>query len=230
MIRQARDLSGEIVETADVVVVGSGGGGGPFAYKMAEAGKSVVILEAGGYYAAKDFTEREEDMTKLLYVEGGAYGPEDGSITLYQGKCVGGSTVINAMICFRPPERVLDLWAREHGVTGMTMQDLLPSIEEVERIVSAHVNEPHEINAANQLLMRGAGKLGWHQAPLTRNVKDCVLSGFCLLGCAYDRKRSVLVTYVPLAVELGAKLYADAEVDHIDVSGGRARGVTAVVR
>ncbi|MCA9773726.1 MAG: GMC family oxidoreductase [Myxococcales bacterium] len=227
---EGKDITENVAIDADVVVVGSGGGGGPFAYKMAQAGKRVVVLEAGGYYTSRDFVEREEEMTRLLYVEGGAQGPADGSLTLYQGKCVGGSTVINAMICFRPPERVLDRWRDEFGVQGLGMKDLLPSVEEVEAIVSSHENEAHEINRGNRLLMEGASKLGWHAAPLRRNVKECVLSGFCLLGCAYDRKRSVLVTYIPMAVEYGATVIADAEVDQVLHSGGRATGVVGTIR
>jgi len=230
MILEAKDLRGDLNLDTEVLVIGSGAGGGPFAYKMAEAGRDVVILESGGYYTAEDFTEREAEMTAKLYVEGGNHGPDDGSITLYQGRCVGGSTVINAMICFRPPDWVLDDWRTRFGVTGMTPRELESSIDEVERIVSVHTNEPHEINRGNALLLQGAQKLGWHNAPLQRNVKDCVLSGFCLLGCAYDRKRSVLVTYVPLACEMGARLFSDATVDRIIVSGGKVRGASATVR
>ncbi|MCA9771713.1 MAG: GMC family oxidoreductase [Myxococcales bacterium] len=230
MILEGADIRGDVRERCDVLVIGSGGGGGPFAYQMAKAGLSVVVVEAGGYHTSADFSEREGDMTRKLYVEGGAQGVDDGSLPIFQGKCVGGSTVINGMICFRPPEWVLDRWAREHGVSGLSMREFLPSIEEVEGIVHAKENGPHEINRANRLLMEGAGKLGWHAAPVHRNVTDCILSGFCQLGCAYDRKRSVLVTFIPLACELGARLYADATVERITAEGGRATGAIARVR
>ncbi len=231
MIREAKDLSGEIHEEVDVVVVGSGAGGGPFAYKMAQAGKSVLIIEAGGYYTAdKDFTEKEGEMSRKLYVEGGAQATADGSVGVYQGKCVGGSTVINGMMCFRPPERVLQSWEDKFGVTGLSYQDLLPSILEVEQTINSTENLPHEINIPNRLMMKGADALGWSNAPIWRNKQDCAISGFCMQGCAYDRKRSMLVTYVPMAVESGATLYADTEVDRILTRGGRTTGVVASVR
>jgi len=231
MIREAKDLSGEIREEVDVVVVGSGAAGGPFAYKMAQAGKSVLIIEAGGYYTAgKDFSEREGEMSRKLYVEGGAQATADGSVGVYQGKCVGGSTVINGMMSFRPPERVLESWEDQYGVTGLRYKDLLPSILEVEQTINVTENLPHEINTANRLMMAGADALGWSNAPMWRNKQDCAISGFCMQGCAYDRKRSMLVTYVPMAIESGATLYADTEVDRVLTGDGRATGVVASVR
>ena len=230
MISQAKGISGDITEETDVVVIGSGAGGGPFAYEMAKAGKRVVILEAGGYYTSADFSEEEMEMVNKLYVDGGNQGPADGSIHILQGKCVGGSSTVNAMMCFHPPEKILNKWAQEHGVSGLSLRDLMPAIEEVEEIIHVHEALPHEINAANRLVMKGCDKLGWHNAPLRRNTKECLVSGACMMGCAYDRKRSVLVTFVPLAVEASARLYADAEVQTIHAKDGRATGVTALVK
>ena len=44
---------------ADVVVVGSGAGGSVVASAFARAGREVVVIEAGGAYAPRDFTQRE---------------------------------------------------------------------------------------------------------------------------------------------------------------------------
>ena len=52
-------VSGETTLEADVVVVGSGSGGGVAAAALAEAGKRVIILEAGGYYNESDFVQSE---------------------------------------------------------------------------------------------------------------------------------------------------------------------------
>ena len=46
-------------ERFEVVIVGSGAGGGVVAGELAERGRSVLLLEAGGHYVAADFTRWE---------------------------------------------------------------------------------------------------------------------------------------------------------------------------
>ncbi|MGH9388634.1 MAG: GMC family oxidoreductase N-terminal domain-containing protein, partial [Vicinamibacteria bacterium] len=155
MIIEGKSVTGEILERADVCVVGSGAGGAPFAYEMAAAGKKVVMLEAGSYHPSHTFNEREDDMVGRLYVDQGNQGPKDASITLYQGKCVGGSTVINAMICFRTPDYVLEEWGKDHGIEGMSPAELAPFFERVEQTVSAKENSTAEINVNSQKMAEG---------------------------------------------------------------------------
>src|SRR5215475_15774828 len=93
--------------SADVVVIGSGAGGAPVAAVLAESGRSVVVLEAGPRVETGDFTGDEGEMTTRLWKAGLA----GNSLTLYAGACVGGSTVINDAVCFRPPGRLLEVVA-----------------------------------------------------------------------------------------------------------------------
>ena len=82
------------------VVVGSGAGGAPAAYALAKKwGDGVAILEAGPHMLAEHVTQREHDTVPKLYAGGGAQATEDGSIGVLQGRCVGGSTFINAPQC-----------------------------------------------------------------------------------------------------------------------------------
>jgi len=62
-----------------------------------------------------------------------------------------------------------------------------------------------------------------------RNVKDCMLTGACFAGCASDRKRSMLVTYLPWATQYGAKIYADTRVVKVLADARGATGVEAEV-
>ena len=52
-------LSSDQVLDCDAVVVGSGAGGGVVAAELAAAGKSVIVLEKGGYYNESEFTHDE---------------------------------------------------------------------------------------------------------------------------------------------------------------------------
>jgi hypothetical protein len=83
----------------------------------------------------------------------------------------------------------------------------------VEKRLSVHENGPHELSSNARVLMAGAEKLGWSHKPLSRNTKDCALTGFCFHGCASDRKQSMLVTYLPWAAAHGARLFADTRAD-----------------
>ena len=58
-------------ETVDVVVIGTGCGGAVMASRLARAGKSVLMLERGGFYLPRrgDFDQREDDM--FARIDGG---------------------------------------------------------------------------------------------------------------------------------------------------------------
>ncbi|MDX1693919.1 MAG: GMC family oxidoreductase [Ketobacteraceae bacterium] len=218
---------GEHTLTADAVVIGSGAGGAVMAYELARAGKKVVILEAGDYVPSREFNEELPAMLEALYADHGMQTNRDGDLTILQGQCVGGSTVVNGCVAFRVPDFILDEWARDHGLDGINRTLLDAYYEKIEQYLSVHENHPHEINANSRKLQQGAEKLGWSVKPLQRNVKQCGLTGHCLAGCKTDRKQSMLVTYLPWALQSGATLYANSRVNRILADGNRATGVTA---
>jgi choline dehydrogenase-like flavoprotein len=119
------------------------------------------------------------------------------------------------------------VFARDHGVLHRGFDELLPWFERIERDLNIH-EAPDELrNRNNWLFLEGASKLGLEVERVKQARKNCVRSGYCMQGCAYDAKQSQLVTYVPEALARGARLFADCEVDRIVVEDGRATGVTA---
>lgn len=227
--RQAKDVSGDLSLTADVVVVGSGAGGAVMAYELAASGKKVLILEAGPYVPSTEFREDLAYAFEQLYQEQAGQVNTRGDLNVLQGACVGGSTVVNGTVCFRTPDFILADWQRDHGLGNLTPESLAPYFEKAERNLTIHENGPHEINANAQAVIRGAEALKVSWKPLQRNVKDCGLTGFCLAGCAADRKQSMLVTYLPWAIAHGAELFADTHVTRVIAENGEARGVVAEV-
>lgn len=214
----------------DVVIVGSGAGGAVMAYELANAGKSVIVLEAGPYVPSQRFNEVFPDMLGLLYQDHGNQTNKDGDLMVLQGRCVGGSTVVNGCVAFRVPDFILKDWHRDHGLSNLTSETLAPYFEKIEKRLSVHENEAYEINANSMKMQEGANKLGWSVKPLRRNIKQCALTGHCLSGCKTDRKQSMLVTYLPWAAQKGAKIYADTWVEKILVEQGKATGITAQVK
>jgi choline dehydrogenase-like flavoprotein len=219
---------------ADVCVIGTGAGGAVAAARLAEAGREVILLEEGGYYAGADFDERERDMVPALYADAGARATTDLSVSLFQGCAVGGSTTINWMIMLRTPDEVLDEWAREHGTQGMRGADLAPIFDQIEAETHTRVVPDDAHSPSNRIILDGARRLGWSARPAAINARDCVRAGFCGLGCRYGAKQSTLVTYVPRALAAGARLVTNARVERVAVveRGGTSprKRVEATVR
>ena len=213
---------------ADVVVIGSGASGAVMAYELSRSGASVVVLEAGPYIRSTQFKEHVRTAMETLYEDHGNQANTTGDLAVVQGRCVGGSTVVNAAVCFRPPDQVLEQWRIEHGLENLSSETLAPYFDRVERNLSIHENEPHEVNYNGRLLLEGAKKLGIPASPTSRNVKNCALSGHCISACKTDRKQSMLVTYLPWASEHGARILSGTRAEAFEVQGRRIRAVEAV--
>lgn len=214
---------------ADVVIIGSGAGGGINAYELAKAGKKVVVLEAGPYVPSEKFTEMMAVSMATLYEGEGAQSNTDGDITVLQGRCVGGSTVVNAALCFRTPDYYLKKWAKEFGLTNLTPEVMLPYFEKVEENLGITEVKGHETSVGAEYIKKGMKALDIPLGLARRNIRDCAMTGFCFAGCKTDRKQSMMVTYLPWACNHGAVIYADTRVTKINTQNGAASGVNAEV-
>lgn len=228
MIRTASDLRENVNLTCQVCVIGSGAGGAVVAKELAEAGLDVVLLEQGGYYTKEHFTQREEEMMPLLFEEMGQRATEDQSIIILQGRNVGGSTVHNLCYCFRTPRPIVEKWRREAGIQWQ-YDDLVPSFERVEAMLKVKPIPEAQVNTLNRKIREGCEKLGYHGVVAQHNRENCVSSGFCILGCPFDAKQSMALTYIPAADRAGARIFANCPVDRLEVQGQRVHGVSGRV-
>ena len=202
---------------ADVIVIGSGAGGSVAAARLAEAGHQVLVLEEGPYMRGADFTERDAEMTRALYAERGLRTTDDLSVSLLQGRAVGGGTTVNWMIMLRTRDQVLEEWAARHGTTGMSPAELRPVFELVERETHARPVPDDAHSPNNRVILDGARSLGWRATPAVINARGCVRSGFCGHGCRYDAKQGTIATYLPRAVAAGARIVSDARAQRIEI-------------
>jgi choline dehydrogenase-like flavoprotein len=212
--------------TCDVVIAGSGAGGATMAAELAEAGVDVVIVEEGGYHPTESYGTSIGHALRTLYRNGGAESAIGRPPVLFsQGRCVGGSTVVNGGMSFRTPERVLDRWADDPALADISPEAMRPYFEEVERILHVSHQDPETIGRDSTLLKAGADALGWKIIANTRNQIHCAGSNNCTLGCPTGAKRSMLLTNLPRALTHGARLFADCRVDRVTRRGHTVTGV-----
>lgn len=221
-VARGRDIDRDARVRADVVVVGTGAGGAAAAATLAEAGLDVLVLEAGPALGARDFTQREEEMLPLLFAERGLRSAGDGAIPVLQGRGLGGSTLHNTGLVWRAPPGILDRWRREHGLDAPD-RELDSLFAEVEATLRATPIRQDEVNANNAAVRRGAEALGLRfRVPHHARV-DCCGCGYCMIGCAYNRKQSALTTWLPRALRAGARVVAEAAAFALDPDRPRKR-------
>ncbi|HEX8950575.1 MAG TPA: GMC family oxidoreductase N-terminal domain-containing protein, partial [Polyangia bacterium] len=224
------DISRDYEERADACVIGSGAGGAVAASELQRAGFDVLVLEEGGHHTRADFKMREDINYPMLYQESGARATKDLGMTILQGRAVGGSTVVNYTTSFRTPPRVYEHWKKVHAVGEISVAELSPHWDAVEERLHVEKVPYEQTNRNNRTLYDGAKALGLQVDTTSRNVKRCMQSGYCGLGCPVDAKQSMLLTYLPDAVERGARVVSRCRVDKLVMSGGSvARAECSVI-
>lgn len=225
-------LRGATTLDADFVVVGSGAAGAVAAHRLTELGYSVLIVEEGPWVRTREFSkdiggtfERLMRDNGMQVLSGRAFMP------MLQGRCVGGSTVINSAIAWRIPEDVIADWSQNFGLgDAITMKALEPHYEVLERDLNVHAVRDDALGENNREFLTQAEKFGLAPRRMHRYERDCQGSGRCLQGCPTAAKQGMNVTYVPWALRKGARIVTECRVERVEVRGDRAVGVRGMTR
>jgi choline dehydrogenase-like flavoprotein len=223
---QAERITADTTLEADACVIGSGAAGGIVAALLAQAGRRVVVLEAGDAPAEATFGMSELSGFQDLYAKRGLLTSDDGAVALLAGRTLGGGTTVNWMTCFRPPPAMLAEWVAASGVEALQGPELQASLDAVEQRLHIDLDESH-LNPNNATLMTGAQALGWHCALQPRNALKCGDCGHCSFGCPWGAKQGTRRTYLQDAYDAGARLVPCATAERVLLDGGRVTGVTA---
>jgi choline dehydrogenase-like flavoprotein len=232
-----------VSERFEVVVVGSGAGGGVVAGALASRGRSVLLLEAGGHHTAEEFvrweTRAAHDLWWPLRFAFPAGDPGPGPVVLIGGRCVGGSTTINTKVALRASQRELDKWHAASGLRNergepICRKDLDPHYQRVEHYLGVRERTDWDLKRCVQTAKRGFEAVGARLEPVRMYTdENCGHCGSCLQGCPTNSGKSTLNTYIQHNLLGGAlTLRPDSTVQRIlieDRGGGpEATGVEYV--
>lgn len=212
----------------DYVIVGSGAAGATAARVLADTGASIAVLEEGPAVETKGFGDRLFPVLRDMFRDQGAQVARGRTLMpVIQGRCLGGSTVINSAIVWRLPDDVWEPWKTEFGLgDALPLDELHSNWDQIEQELSIVPTPEEAWGGNNRIMERAATKMGISAAPTGRNVHDCRGSARCQYGCPFGAKRSMLVTYIPYSRERGTTFFTSAKVDKVLMDGSRAVGVS----
>jgi choline dehydrogenase-like flavoprotein len=232
-VRTPAEVDSERI-SADVVVVGTGAAGAIIANRLAERGREVVMLERGRHIDPAEFTEDERAQFANLYADGGMQMSVDARFQVLQGKCVGGSTVVNNAVCFELPPHVLDRWNDPDGLdAGLSEDGLASAFGRLREFVPIdRMTSRRTLAGGARKFREGVRALGLDRSGdfdvVEANISDCLGCGYCNIGCPFGRKLSALDYALPKAqAEFGdgVRIYSECAVEKVAPSNGSPAGV-----
>jgi cholesterol oxidase len=229
---------GELRESYDVVIVGSGYGGAVCASRLARAGRSVCVLERGREVRPGELPTDTTSFLRASQLEhpNGRVGDRsalfrfvvDDDCGAAMGCALGGTSLINAGVALRPDDGV---WEEERWPAALRADDHRLLRDGFDRAEAMLRPTPYPTTMprlakldALEAAARSMGMIGRFSRPsLTiaftagRNAAGieqpaCALCGDCLSGCNTGAKTTLLTTYLPDAAAHGAELFTEMDV------------------
>lgn len=222
-------------ESYDVVIIGSGFGGAITGCRLAQAGRSVCILERGKRWQGTDFPRSPGEFAKAIWRKNESFGFLEYKafrrIDVIQGCGVGGGSLHYFNVHIRTPEEIFNQKQWPENITGTVMQPYYELVQDMldtcplnppkgqdmplrtQAFLEAAKNAGGEPNLVDIAVYTGAYRNNPHsgipQSP-------CNYSGNCLLGCILHAKNTLDFNYIPLAEKDGAEVYPLHQVDKIE--------------
>lgn len=199
----------------DIVIVGSGAGGGTIAKElsaMCRDGVRIAVLECGPRLREEEYTGREVEMAERLYFDGGGVLTADRSVTLAFGRAYGGSTVVYTGTSLALTKDTFDRW----NVPGLGYDDLQARSRKYFAENHVHLLDDAAINDNNRLFAEACRKLGYRVEQFPINVHGCLGSGLCNLGCPNGAKMGTHRVQLPEAERNGVTVVTNCEVGRVE--------------
>lgn len=239
-----------IPDSVEVVVIGSGAGGAVAASNLADQGYEVLVVEAGPYLPSARMTPNEAHMSSTLFKDGAIQTTRNRDIIVFQGRTVGGSTVVNNGICLRlardgetHPD-AHDVLAHWRSIGAPVNEDALEAsyarvearlgVHEIDRRLGRNngtrllsgwdAYSAGSVDPLDQRAVTGWFRKNWGQKT---EANACVSCGYCNTGCPYGRKRAMpesFLRHATLHAPRKARILPRAAVSHIGWEDRDAQG------
>jgi cholesterol oxidase len=232
-------------EHYDVLVIGSGFGGGVTSLRLTEKGYRVGVLEAGRRWADDDFTKSTWDIKPFMWAPKlGLKGIQRihplPDVIVLAGAGVGGGSLNYANVLYEPKSDAFytdKQWAhitdwraelapyyeQAKRMLGMTQNSTITAIDELAQKVAAEMGIEHtfELTPVGVFFGRDGRKEPGVEAddPFFGGAgprrKGCIECGECMAGCRYNAKNTLVKNYLYLAEKAGAVIHPDRTVTKV---------------
>ena len=196
--------------STDVLIVGTGFGAAAPALRLAEAGLRVTMVEKGPRIDPYgDFRQTQDPRYIRRYLK----SVSGDHLGLTFAEALGGGSGFYEMVSLRAPTAAFaqrdtggSLWP-----AGVDRAALDPFYDLADTMLNVEQIAPDVVPRSGLIFAKMMKNLGYSCERARYAVKGCMGSGFCVTGCIYGAKQSLLVTYLPRAVSAGATIETDQD-------------------
>jgi cholesterol oxidase len=224
----------------DVVVIGSGYGGGVTASRLSRAGKRVAVLERGREIETGQFPQKFSELKNEFQVTGTSFrtGSEQAIYDVRLGRdmhvlvaCgLGGGSLVNAGVSLIPDRRVFtdEAWPGQVAQDGFIDEGYRRAEQWLRPASDPRAHEMTKYKVLDRAAREAGGTI---VAPrIAVSFEDtvnpagvaqaaCTRCGDCCAGCNVGAKNTVALTYLPDAVRHGAELFTGLKADTVRKGG-----------
>jgi choline dehydrogenase-like flavoprotein len=213
MIRDALiTLRAAVPARVETLVIGSGAGGSLVADYLSKKGEEVLVVEEGALHEEFDGSSTSESFVHSWRSGGAIPVVSNTKLALAEGRCVGGSTMINAGLINSISQETADSWRKRFAIDSFDFTEYEGFRAEIEHSLGARLLDTH--NPTDTLFKNAAAALG-HPG---RDIPTAASVGEPLA------KNNMQRTYLKSAVAAGAKILTNSRVTKIIFEGESAVG------